>query len=434
VNSRASRSATGEGPPPSGSRSLIHDWNTAQGEELRPARGGVELCDETLRDGLQSPSVRTPSIDDKLRILHLLAEIGVESLDIGLPGAGPHVAEHVERLAREIADHKLPIRPTCAARTVRADIEPIIDISQKTGLEVEVACFLGSSPIRQYAEAWDMDRLLRLTREAVALGVGSGLPVMYVTEDTTRSTPEDLRRIYGEAVEAGAARVCIADTVGHATPNGARNLVRFIRSMVDGMADGIMIDWHGHDDRGIGLINTLVAGDAGADRLHGTVLGIGERVGNCPLDLLLVNLELLGWIDEERRRDLSQLQALCELVGESTGRPLPDDYPVFGRDAFRTATGVHAAAIIKSRAKGDDWLADRIYSGVPAALFGRRQVIEVGPMSGESNVRYWLQERGIDARPDLVTAIFTRAKEADGVLTESEILAICSHKGLASDS
>jgi isopropylmalate/homocitrate/citramalate synthase len=400
---------------------LIYDWNRAAGDDLRPAGPVVELDDETLRDGLQSPSVRSPSIEEKLELLHLMAGLGIESVDLGLPGAGPHVAADVERLAREIVEQKLPIAPNCAARTMVADVQPIADVAQATGLAIEASCFIGSSPIRQYAEAWDLDRMLRLTREAVAFAVGQGLPVMFVTEDTTRAKPDDLRRLYTEAIEAGARRVCVADTVGHATPTGAANLVRFVREVVAATGEEVKVDWHGHKDRGLSVINPLAAAAAGADRLHGTAVGIGERVGNTPIDLLLVNMRLLGWID----RDLTQLPVYCRRVAETTGVPLPDNYPVVGRDAFRTGTGVHAAAIIKARAKGDDWLADRIYSGVPAAMVGRRQEIEVGPMCGESNVVYWLEERGIAAERELVAAIFRRAKESPRVLAESEILEIC---------
>ena len=397
---------------------LIYDWNRAGGPELTPARPPVELDDETLRDGLQSPSVRNPSIEEKLELLHLMAALRIESADIGLPGAGPHVARDVERLAAEIVREKLPIAANCAARTVIADLEPIVEIAQRTGLAIEAACFIGSSPIRQYAEAWDLDRMLRLVREAVAFPVREGLAVMFVTEDTTRAKPDDLRRLYREAVDAGAGRVCVADTVGHATPTGAANVVGFVRNVV---GDEVEVDWHGHKDRGLSVINSLAAAAAGADRLHGTAVGIGERVGNTPIDLLLVNMQLLGWSD----RDLTRLPAYCRRVAETTGVPLPDNYPVLGRDAFRTGTGVHAAAIIKARAKGDDWLADRIYSGVPAALIGRRQEIEVGPMCGESNVVYWLTERGIAAERELVAAIFQSAKASPRVLEEAEILALC---------
>jgi 2-isopropylmalate synthase len=402
---------------------LIHDWNTASGGVVKPLRGKVELDDETLRDGLQSPSVANPSIEEKLRILHYIAGLGIESADIGLPGAGPHVVADVERLAREIVEQKLPVEPNCAARTVRADIEPIVEISQRVGIAIEASCFIGSSPVRQYAEGWELDKMLRLVEDAVSFAVSEGLPVMFVTEDTTRAAPEDLRRLYRTAVSAGAKRVCIADTVGHATPNGARNVTRFIREVV---GDDVMIDWHGHKDRALSVANSIAAAEAGADRLHGAAIGIGERVGNTPIDLLLVNMQLLGWID----RDLSSLSDYCRFVSEVTGVPLPDNYPVIGRDAFRTGTGVHAAAIIKARAKGEDWLADLVYSGVPASLFGRRQEIEVGPMSGESNVVCWLRDHGIEPEDGLVKAVFARAKESKTLLTEEEILAICRERGV----
>ncbi len=405
---------------------LIYDWNRVGDGDIRPARGKVELDDETLRDGLQSPSVRNPSIEDKLRILHLIAALGIESADIGLPGAGPHVVRDVERLAREIVEQRLPVAPNCAARTVIADIQPIVEIAQRTGLAIEASCFIGSSPIRQYAEGWTLDRMLRLSREAVEFAVKEGLPVMFVTEDTTRAAPDDLRRLYTEAVEAGARRVCVADTVGHATPNGTRHVIRFIREVVDATGEDVKVDWHGHKDRGLSVINALAAAEAGADRLHGTAVGIGERVGNCPIDVLLVNMQLLGWID----RDLSRLQEYCRLVSDTTGVPLPDNYPVVGRDAFRTGTGVHASAIIKARQRGEDWLADRVYSSIPAALIGSRQVIEVGPMSGESNVVYWLRERGIEPGSELVKAIFQKAKTSPGTLEEVEILEICGAHGV----
>ena len=245
-----------------------------------------------------------------------------------------------------------------------------------------------------------------------------------MTEDTTRAHPDHLRRLYTAAVEAGARRVCIADTVGHATPKGAAALVRFIRGVVDATGEEVKVDWHGHRDRGLSVINALAAAAAGADRLHGTALGIGERVGNAPMDLLLVNMHLLGWSN----RDLTKLPEYCRLVADTTGVPFPDNYPVVGKDAFRTGTGVHAAAIITARAKGHEWLAGLVYSGVPASLVGRRQEIEVGPMSGRSNVEYWLKERGIEAPTPLVDAIFDRAKNSTKLLTETEIREICAQE------
>jgi 2-isopropylmalate synthase len=397
-------------------RELIHDWNEAGERWAKPAFR-IQFDDETLRDGLQSPSVRSPAIEDKLAALHLMERLGIDTADIGLPGAGPHVVQDVARLAQEIATAKLAIRANCAARTLRHDITPVIEISQKAGIPIEVCAFIGSSPIRQYAENWTVDLMAEHTEDAVSYAVSHGLPVMYVTEDTVRARPETLRRLFLTAIRAGATRLCLCDTVGHATPTGAANLVRFALEVVRESGAAVELDWHGHCDRGLAVINTIAAIQAGATRVHGCAIGIGERVGNTPMDQLLVNLRILGWIDN----DLSVLPEYCELVSRTTGVPIPPNYPVVGRDAFRTGTGVHAAAVIKAYRKGADWLADRVYSGVPAGLVGRRQVIEVGPMSGESNVVYWLESRGIDPSPERVKAVFQRAKSVDRVLEDQEI-------------
>jgi isopropylmalate/homocitrate/citramalate synthase len=394
---------------------LIFDWNRTD----TPKPETVLLDDETLRDGLQSPSVRCPTIEEKLRILHLIDRLGIETADIGLPGAGPHVVRDVERLAREIADRRLTVAANCAARTVIADIRPIAEISQRAGIPIECCAFIGSSPLRQYAEGWTLDQLLRLTEEAIAFAVGEGLPVMYVTEDTTRADPETLRALYSTAIRAGARRVCVSDTVGHATPHGAAAVVRFIASVVKECGGGVGIDWHGHRDRDLAIVNTLAALDAGATRLHGTAIGIGERVGNTPMELLLVNLVLMGYLD----RDVSALGEYCDAVSAATGVPIPANYPVVGRDAFRTATGVHAAAVIKAFRKKDAALVDAVYSGVPASLIGREQEIDVGPMSGKSNVVYWLERHGHVATEELVDRIFLKAKASSTVLTADEILA-----------
>jgi isopropylmalate/homocitrate/citramalate synthase len=405
---------------------LIHDWNSSEAPAGTPP--AVMLDDETLRDGLQSPSVRSPGIDEKIRILHLIDALGIETADIGLPGAGPQVVRDVERLAREIADAKLHVQANCAARTVVADIKPVAEIVQRTGLPIECCTFIGSSPIRQYAEGWTLDKLQALTEEAVGFAVKEGLAVMYVTEDTTRADPESLRRLYTTAIRAGARRVCVADTVGHATPAGAKAVVRFVQSIVDECGGGIGIDWHGHRDRDLAVANSLAAMEAGATRLHGAAIGIGERVGNTPMDMLLVNLVLMG----RRRADLTRLGEYCTRVSEACGVPIPPNYPVVGRDAFRTATGVHAAAVIKAFRKHDAVLADAVYSGVPAGLVGREQVVEIGPMSGRSNVVFWLERRGIEPTEELVDRIFARAKSASTVLTDDEIQAVVRGSGLFS--
>jgi 2-isopropylmalate synthase len=396
--------------------SLIYDWNKI-GAPAVPRK--VLLDDETLRDGLQSPSVRTPTIAQKIEILHWIDKLGIDTADIGLPGAGPHVVKDVERLAREIVDARLRVRANCAARTTIADITPIADIAQRTGLDIECCTFIGSSPIRQYTEGWTLDWLLKNTEDAIRFAVNQGLSVMYVTEDTTRADPETLRRLYECAINAGAKRICLADTVGHATPWGASAVVRFAVQVIKDTGADVEIDWHGHRDRDLAIINSIAALDAGATRVHAAALGIGERVGNTPMDLLLVNLVVMGFIE----RDLAPLMAYCEAVSAACDVPIPDNYPVVGKDAFRTATGVHAAAVVKAWKKGDRDLMDAVYSAIPASLVGRSQQIEVGPMSGKSNVVFWLEQHGIPCTDPIVDRVFAKAKSSTTVLTEAEILA-----------
>jgi 2-isopropylmalate synthase len=403
------------------SSELIYDWNRIHPASLRPM-GHVLLNDETLRDGLQSPSVRDPSIQEKIVILHLMETLGINSLDLGLPGAGPRAVEHVEALANEIVDHKMKIRANCAARTHQNDIRPIAEIVQRTGLKIEAATFIGSSPIRRFTENWSDDFLLQTTESAVKYAVSLGLDVMYVTEDTTRCDPAMIKRLYSAAINCGARAIVVCDTAGHATPMGTFALVQFvIKEVVKPSGENIRVDWHGHCDRGLAIANSMAALVAGAECVHATALGIGERVGNTQIDQMLLNLKLMGippWADQ----DVTKLKEYCVAVSRATGVPIPANYPVVGEDAFRTATGVHAAAVIKAYKKNDIELANTVYSGVPSHVFGLEQVIDIGPMSGKSNVLFWLDRRGIPASDDVVDRIYRRAKASDHTLSESEIL------------
>jgi len=404
---------------------LIYDWNLA-GDVPIPPGTEVLVNDETLRDGLQNPSIHDPTIEEKIQILHLMETLGIDSVNIGLPGAGPRAAQHVEALAREIVSKRMRIKPNCAARTVEADIIPIVEISQRAGVPIEAATFLGSSPIRRLVEDWTVDHLQRTTEKAVKFAVSHGLPSMYVTEDTVRTDPATIERLYTTAIENGARAIVLCDTVGHATPEGAYSLVEFVMErVVKPSREQIRVDWHGHRDRGLAIANSLAAVAAGARQIHGVALSLGERVGNTPMELLLVNLRLMGL----RSNDLTFLRAYCETVAKATHTTIPPNYPVFGRDAFRTGTGVHAAAIIKALRKHDRDLADAVYSGVPAHLFGLEQIVEVGPMSGKSNVSYWLARHGIPETDELVNRIFEAAKRSPRVLTEEELKALCATTG-----
>lgn len=398
---------------------LLYDWNAISPQVMsfeRPDR--VVLNDETLRDGLQSPSVRQPCVDEKQAFLRLLPRIGVTAADIGYPGASEAALADVVVLARTIDQEKLAIAPNCAGRTHRADIDPILEAQQRSGVAIQAALFIGSSAIRQWVEGWDLAGLIRTIHDAVGYAHLQGLEVMFVTEDTTRARPEDLGPMYLAAVEAGASRVCISDTVGHATPIGVQHLVGFLRSCLNEAGfSQIALDWHGHRDRGLDVVNALAALSAGVERVHGCALGIGERVGNAAMDEMLVNLVLMGWMDQ----DLTALGEYCSLGSSMTEMPIPSNYPVLGADAFLTSTGVHAAAVAKAYAKGDTWLADRVYSSVPASLVGRRQSIAIGPMSGKSNVEFWLQGHGVESTTERVASVLSSAKTASHVLTDAEI-------------
>jgi 2-isopropylmalate synthase len=395
---------------------LIYDWNTADAPPTKPA-GRIQFDDETLRDGLQSPSARDPEIQDKLELIHLMDKLGLDTADVGLPGAGARAREHITTLVKEMAH--LRIKANVACRTVIGDIAPVVDVVQATGQPIEVCAFIGSSPIRQYAENWEMSTMLKLSKDAVEFAVKNGLTCMFVTEDTTRAHPDDVKALYTTAIEAGAKRICVCDTCGHATPDGVRKLITYVKGIVAATNPEVGIDWHGHRDRGLGLANSLAALEAGATRVHACALGVGERAGNTEMDVLLVNLRLLGWIDN----DLSVLGDYVRLAHKAIGVPLPSNYAVFGSDAFETGTGVHAAAVIKAFKKGDAWLANRVYSGVPADMVGLEQVIKIGPMSGKSNVIWFLEKHGLQPTDKAVDSVLQLAKTTPRLLEDSEILA-----------
>ena len=405
-------------------RALIFDWNKVDYDISRDSNNhphGIWFDDETLRDGLQSPSARNPTISQKIELLTYMEKLGIQKVDLGLPGAGPFHVEHIDAMLSHIDENNFSIRPGAAVRTLMNDIQPLVDLQQKHGLEIQASAFLGTSPIRQFTEGWTIDKLLSTMEKAVSFAVENEVPVMFVTEDTTRSKPEDVKMIYQRAMELGVRRLCICDTCGHVTPNGVKKLLNFIDEEVikdsGYMRSEIEVNWHGHQDRGLGVANNIAAVEAGADVIHGTALGVGERAGNAPIDQTLVNLKLMGAIDN----DLTLLNEYVKKANEYIEVPLPHNYPVFGRDAFETGTGVHASAVIKAMKKGDQWLADRVYSGVPAADFGLKQVIRIGHMAGRSNIIWWLEQNGMEVSDELVAHLFEIAKGQRRNMTDEEV-------------
>jgi 2-isopropylmalate synthase len=405
-------------------KDLIYDWNIID-YDIR--RNSIEhphdlwFDDETLRDGLQSPSANNPTIDQKIELLDYMEKLGIQKVDLGLPGAGPFHIEHIDSMLSHITENSYEIRPGCAVRTVVSDISPLIDLQAKYDCQIQASAFLGTSPIRQYTEDWDMAKILSTAEKAVSFAVDNDIPVMFVTEDTTRSRPEEIKEVYTRALELGADRICICDTCGHVTPNGVQKLLSFIQNEVIPDAGfkrrDIEINWHGHQDRGLGVANNIAAFESGADVIHGTALGIGERAGNAPLDQTLVNLSLMGVISN----DLTALNQYMMKAHEYVKVPLPRNYPIFGNDAFETGTGVHASAVVKAMNKGDHWLADRIYSGVPASDYGLKQIIRIGHMSGRSNIIWWLKNNGYQVTDELVEYMFSIAKKQRKLMEDEEI-------------
>ena len=405
-------------------KDLIFDWNAIDYEITRePNNHPHELWfdDETLRDGLQSPSAINPTVEQKIELIDFMEKLGIQKVDLGLPGAGPQHVGHIDSMLSHIKDRGYSLRPGCAVRTLVSDIEPLVNLQSKHETQIQASAFLGTSPIRQYAEGWTMERIMSTAESAVTFAVGNDIPVMFVTEDTTRSNPEDIKKVYTRAMELGADRICVGDTWGHVTPNGVKKLLRFIQDEV--IPDSgfkrrdIEVNWHGHQDRGLGVANNLAAYEAGADVIHGTALGVGERSGNAPIDKTLVNLSLMGVVNN----DLTSLSQYMKKAHEYVGVALPRNYPVFGEDAFETGTGVHASAVVKAMAKGDHWLADRVYSGVPAGDYGLQQVIRIGHMSGRSNITWWLSQNNYPVDDEIVEYLFEVAKSQIRLMTDSEV-------------
>ena len=374
-------------------KDLIYDWNIIDYDIKRNSSEhphDLWFDDETLRDGLQSPSANNPTIDQKIELLDYMEKLGIQKVDLGLPGAGPFHIEHIDSMLSHIKENSYEIRPGCAVRTVVSDISPLIDLQAKHDCQIQASAFLGTSPIRQYTEDWDMAKILSTAEKAVSFAVDNDIPVMFVTEDTTRSRPEEIKEVYTRALELGADRICVCDTCGHVTPNGVQKLLSFIQNEVIPDAGfqrrDIEINWHGHQDRGLGVANNIAAFESGADVIHGTAL------------------------DEYMKK-----------AHEYVKVPLPRNYPIFGRDAFETGTGVHASAVVKAMNKGDHWLADRIYSGVPASDYGLKQIIRIGHMSGRSNIIWWLKNNGYQVTDGLVEHMFSVAKKQRKLMEDEEI-------------
>ncbi|MCC7051686.1 MAG: hypothetical protein IT355_00375 [Gemmatimonadaceae bacterium] len=399
---------------PGDSPSSLYDWNTPS---LR--RSVIDVADSTLSDGPQSPSVVDPGQREKRRLLSLMADLGLRTASLGTPGSGPRQYADTLDLARELMRAQWPIDASCGARATVKDVATGLDVRERSGLDLEIAIGLPVSPIRLEAEGINVERLHEVAETSIGFAVCAGARAVAVLEDASRTPPELLAVIIRHALSLGVSAIRICDSVGHATPEGTRTLVRFAMDQVRSRGGRqVRVEWHGQDDRGLALANALAAVDAGVHRVLASALGLGERCGTVSMEQLLVNLRLAGrW-----PHTLGSLAEYCDSAAVSFGMAIPASSPVVGRDAFRTGAGARATALVKALRAGDRALADNVVSGVPASLIGAENRIDVSPVSGLSNVRWWLSQHGYDAG-DLVLMreLLLAVKQTQRAATDEEL-------------
>jgi 2-isopropylmalate synthase len=395
------------------------NWNNLRIEApLQKLPYSGTIFDETLRDGLQAPYVHAITPEQKLSIVDHMVRCGVRSADLGFPGSGPAAQRECAKIAKYIVANGYPLQQAYAGRTHPADIHAICEIAQEAGVGVDAYIFIGVSPIRQYVEDWNIALIQSNIRKSVAECEREGVEFVLVLEDTVRCTPEVLERVYDVAIDTGVRRVTLCDTVGAALPSGTASLIHWSNYYFSYHGHPVTFEWHGHNDRGLALINSLTALALGCDRVHGTILGVGERAGNAALDQLMINTHL----DRHGRYDLTALRDYCEHAASALGVSIPQNYPAMGRDVFKTSAGVHASAIMKAHEKGNTSVKDAIYSSVPASLLGRGQEVLIDASSGANNVKYWLTINGYRKdNADAIKKVLIMAKAGHGPLSDDQI-------------
>jgi 2-isopropylmalate synthase len=378
------------------------------------------LFDETIRDGLQAPGIPVPSTTIKARLIELMVSAGIGAVNVGFPGASPAAARSCIELVQCIEQRRLHIQPACCGRTHDDDIAAIRDVAETAQTSIEAYAFVAVSPVRHIVENWTVESIERRIRNSAAACRRSGIDFVLVLEDATRSERNILSRVFSTAASQGIGRVVLCDTVGCADPDSTRKLVDWTSDHFAAAGWPVKIDWHGHNDRGLALINSLTALEAGCDRIHGTVLGIGERAGNAAIDQIILNRHL----GNNDTFDLKALRRYSEYAANVLDLDIPSNYPGLGSDVFKTSAGVHAAAILKARHSGGVELMDRVYSSVPASDLGRCQEVVIDSSSGGSNVEFWLLEHGHTPTAECVARILNAAKSSAGPLMSEQICAL----------
>ena len=400
---------------------LFYDWSKTGLSEIK-SKAKVTLLDESLRDGIQSSFVKTPNLEEQKRLIQAMDEVGIEFLDIGFPGSGKAVFDTIAALLAHVRQKSFRIVPTCAARTHRGDIQPIVELSEIFGSAIEPLVFVAASPIRQLVEEWTSNDILFLIEDSLRFSRSQGLNPTLVIEDATRSSKEILTAIYKLAMELDVHRIVLCDTVGFCTPDSTQRIVEWTFSYFAEHTYKMNLDWHGHNDKGLGVANSIRAFQSGCDRIHGTALGIGERAGNTAIDQLIVNLYLEGY----GQWSTSKLKQYIVKSAQAYDITVPQNYPVFGDSVFSTASGIHASAIIKAEKTGNPDLTNYVYSAVPATDFDRKNTIEINATSGKSNVKYFLESKGLTFSDYHINEVLAYAKRIGRTLTSEEILQMMS--------
>lgn len=391
---------------------LLYNWGG-----MRKHSGKVELNDETLRDGLQATYVRHPSPEDKKKFLDILALLGIHSANIGFPAASPMQERDVRELLQHVKDKKYNLQLDCGARTLISDIDPALRVMDAVGYPLEIGIFIGSSKVRQLVEKWELRQMGTLVSNAVSYARKHGAKVMFVTEDTTRAHPKTLEYLYKTAIDSGASRLCICDTVGVATPMGVQKLIKYFHTNIIG-SSRVKVDWHGHNDRGLAVANSLAAADSGVDRIQATALGVGDRAGNTAMEELCINL----WMEKRVDMQVKYINRYTKFASQKMKVRISPKNPLVGSEVFSTSTGVHAAAIKKAFDIGRKELGAIVYSAIDPSWVGRRLTIKIGPMSGKANVLWVLGKLGMGGSPDsLVSRILEEAKKRNKIFSSRDL-------------
>ena len=359
------------------------------------------IVDTTLREGEQTPGAAF-SIADKVAFVQLASSIGIREMEIGTPAMGGNEIQAI----REIIDLKLPGRFLTWNRTVPADIE--------TSLSLGLDSLFISTPVSDF----QIQNVLRTNREQVLSRLIDSLTILkgsdvYIAcglQDASRSNDDFLKEVIAILEDFKVNRVRLSDTLGILTPEKTKSLVKRVQSWTS-----MELEVHTHNDFGMATANALAAAESGVQYIDGTILGVGERAGNAPVEELAVALHVL--YNQPSRIHLHRLPELAHLVAKMIGMEIPRGKPVFGGNVFSHESGIHVAGVLRNPAN---------YEPYPPELVGREREIRIGKHSGKNALLSRFQELGEDVQeneiPLILELVRKRAEERKRTLTDQELI------------